>query len=106
MDQPKKKCSDWPLLTESQVNGFLSTLPKWSLIKDISSVEGQVVFKLKIKFLTTNFVAALDFIQKAGVVAEAQGHHPGMLSNLTLKLNLPSFIIHHQLFFISYSIQQ
>ena len=87
MDQPKKKCSDWPLLSESEINGFLSTLPKWSLIKDISSVEGQVVFKLKIKFNSTTFVTALDFIQKAGVVAEAQGHHPGMLSNLTLNLN-------------------
>ena len=73
-----KKCSDWPLLTEAEVNEFLSKLPKWSLIKDISSVEGQIVLKLHIRFLTTNFVSAMDFIQRAGAVAEAQGHHPGI----------------------------
>ena len=32
--------------------------------------------KLVRKFVCKNFVAALEFLQKAGEAAEAQGHHP------------------------------
>lgn len=78
MSEPIKKCSEWPLLTQSEVNEFLRTLPQFTLLRDSSSTDGKIINKLRIKFLTINFVAALEFIQQAGLVAEAQGHHPGM----------------------------
>ena len=73
----ERKCNEWPLLSDSEIESMLQTIPKWNIIKD-QIEEDKVIKKLQLKFSTRNFVDAMSYIQEAGNAAEAQGHHPGM----------------------------
>lgn len=59
-----------PALEEAEINELKPNVSDW----DIVEVEGiqrlQRVYKLK------DFVAALDFTNKIGVIAEEEDHHP------------------------------
>ena len=55
-------------LTGAEAKRYLAQLPDWELASDAKSVNIYVEFK--------NFAAALDFTNKIGVIAEAEGHHP------------------------------
>ena len=47
---------------------LLKQIPGWEL-----SNEGKTVSK---KYICTNFIEALEFINKIGKIAESEGHHP------------------------------
>lgn len=56
-----------PPLTPTQYNPLLAELPQWKV------VEGH---HLRRNYIFNDFVSALDFTNRAGTVAEAEGHHP------------------------------
>ena len=62
-----------PKVTESEAQELMKQIPEWSLIEvdDIQQLKRQYKFK--------NFVKAMEFANQLAEVAEAEGHHPGML---------------------------
>ena len=59
-----------PALTDAEIDGFRPLVPDWQ-IKEIDGVRRLIrVYKLK------NFVEALAFTNKIGVIAEDENHHP------------------------------
>jgi 4a-hydroxytetrahydrobiopterin dehydratase len=59
-----------PTLTESEIDRWLPEVPDWR-VKEVEGVKRlERIFKLK------NFVQALDLTNRIGAVAEAEGHHP------------------------------
>jgi len=59
-----------PTLTDAEVEGLLLHVIGWQ-VKEVDGVKRlEKVFKLK------NFVEALEFTNKVGMIAEEQGHHP------------------------------
>ncbi|HWP57457.1 MAG TPA: 4a-hydroxytetrahydrobiopterin dehydratase [Candidatus Acidoferrales bacterium] len=66
----KKKCvpceGSVPPLQEPQVESYLAQLPGWSLA-------GKWITK---EFSFEDFAAAMKFVDKVAVIAEAEGHHP------------------------------
>ena len=59
-----------PTLTDQQIIEFQPQVPEWQ-VKEVDGVKRlERVFKLK------NFVEALEFANKIGVIAEEEGHHP------------------------------
>lgn len=59
-----------PPLTMEEARGFLSQTPQWVL-----SDAGD---KISRSFKFDDFVMALDFVNKVGALAEAEGHHPDL----------------------------
>jgi len=59
-----------PSLAEAEITELLPQVPEWQVIEVDDILRLQRVFKLK------NFVAALEFTNKIGVVAEQEDHHP------------------------------
>ena len=59
-----------PTLTFKEASTFLSDIPGWELKKEATRLHRS--FKLK------NFETALDFVNKVGVIAEQEGHHPDL----------------------------
>lgn len=57
-----------PPLPRPQAERYLKETPGWSL--DTGGI------KISRKFTFTDFVKALDFVNKVGALAEEQGHHP------------------------------
>jgi 4a-hydroxytetrahydrobiopterin dehydratase len=57
-------------LTPDQVRQYLATLPAWKLTED-----GQ---RIRREWRVKNFPAVLDFFNRVGQVAEAEGHHPDL----------------------------
>ena len=88
-DSAAKKCNEWPLLDGETVRVIMGSFPLWDLVED------QKCFKISRKFTTTNFVTALNFIAKAGEVAEARGHHPDL--HLTSYRDVEVIIFTHSL---------
>lgn len=70
-DLASKKCGPCeggiPPLEKAEVNRLLSQLRGWGVEKE---------HHLCKTFSFPNFVAALDFVNKVGAIAEEQGHHP------------------------------
>jgi 4a-hydroxytetrahydrobiopterin dehydratase len=68
------KCSacrgDEPPLTDAEIYEMMPQVPEWEL------VEGDGVKRLQRTFTFSNFVAALDFANQVGEIAEQEGHHP------------------------------
>ena len=68
------KCSvcrgDEPPLTDTEIEEMMSQVPEWDLVED----DG--VKRLQRTFKSDNFVAALDFTNQVGEIAEEEGHHP------------------------------
>ena len=57
-----------PPLTIKEAQGYLAQAPGWDLLDDGRKIQRTYRFK--------NFREALGFVQRAGELAEAEGHHP------------------------------
>ena len=56
------------LLTDEEIERQLKDLPGWERVSDDSAI--RATFEL------TDFVAALDFVNQVGHIAEQMNHHP------------------------------
>ena len=56
-------------LTDAQIEEYKRQVPRWTLVREDSK-------KLKRAFEFKDFRQALDFTDKVGELAEAEGHHP------------------------------
>jgi 4a-hydroxytetrahydrobiopterin dehydratase len=65
---------DSPRVTEAELGQLRSHVPQWTL------VERDGVWRLERAFRFANFVEALDFTNRVGALAEAEGHHPVLLT--------------------------
>jgi 4a-hydroxytetrahydrobiopterin dehydratase len=63
-----------PLATAEERDEFMQQLPDWRIIT-INNIE-----RLVRQFRFPNFVSALAFTNAVGELAEAQGHHPTLLT--------------------------
>lgn len=63
-----------PTVTEAEIAGFRPQVPGWNIIE----VDG--IKRLEKVFPFDNFVHALAFTNKVGELAEAEGHHPALLT--------------------------
>lgn len=55
-------------LNEAEAKAYLSEAPGWDLDGSATRIERRFEF--------ANFAGALDFVNKLGALAEAEGHHP------------------------------
>ena len=73
-----EKCTacrrDSPLVTEGEIQEWKPLLPEWAL------VEREGVQRLERVFSFKNFSEALRFTNRVGALAEAEGHHPAILT--------------------------
>jgi 4a-hydroxytetrahydrobiopterin dehydratase len=60
-----------PPLTIEEVQGYLAQAPDWDLLDDDRKIQRTYRFR--------NFREALGFVQRAGELVEAGGHHPDIL---------------------------
>ena len=68
-------CSaDAPQVTEAELQSLGQDVPDWSVITLDGEQQLQRVFKFK------NFAEALAFTQTVGDLAEAENHHPAILT--------------------------
>lgn len=63
-----------PPLKSSEIQAYLPQIPDWEVIE----VDGVKHLTRQYKF--KNFVAALDFTNKVGELAEQEDHHPAILT--------------------------
>ena len=63
-----------PTLTKDQINQLLPQIPEWDLVERAGFKRLERIFKFR------NFAQALAFTNKIGGVAEAEGHHPALLT--------------------------
>ncbi|MBD3305916.1 4a-hydroxytetrahydrobiopterin dehydratase [candidate division KSB3 bacterium] len=63
-----------PVATDEEIAAFMPQLPEWKL------VERDGVKHLERVFTFKNFAHALAFTNKVGELAEAEGHHPTLLT--------------------------
>ncbi len=72
MDLTNRTCTPCkggiPPLTGAEAKSYLAETPDWMLDETATRIERKFNFK--------NFADALDFVQKIGVIAEQEGHHP------------------------------
>lgn len=61
-------------LSDSEANRLLAEVPEWRLQERNGEKQIERQFKFK------NFAQALAFTQEVGGLAEAQGHHPALLT--------------------------
>ncbi len=69
-----KKCTacegDTPPFTKGQITEHLAAVPEWKLTDDGKLIRRKYKFK--------DFVTAMAFLQKVGVLAEEEEHHPDL----------------------------
>jgi 4a-hydroxytetrahydrobiopterin dehydratase len=65
---------DAPKVDGSQLEDLLTEIPEWSLVE----VDG--VSRLNRQYKFQNFVEAIAFTNKVGEIAEAEDHHPAILT--------------------------
>jgi 4a-hydroxytetrahydrobiopterin dehydratase len=74
----KEKCtacrSDSPQVTEAEIQDLKAQVPEWTL------VEREAIQRLERVFRFRNFADALTFTTRVGELAEAEGHHPAILT--------------------------
>jgi len=63
-----------PTVTEMELSLYQPQVPDWQLI------EREGVKRLERAFKFKNFAQALDFTNRVGALAEAEGHHPAILT--------------------------
>ena len=65
---------DSPLVSEAEIQEMKPQIPDWVVVErgDIQRLERVFAFK--------NFAEALSFTNQVGVLAEAEGHHPAILT--------------------------
>jgi 4a-hydroxytetrahydrobiopterin dehydratase len=66
--------ADSPPATTDDINQWLPQLPEWRI------VERNGVRQLERSFKFKNFAQALAFTNRVGELAEAEGHHPDILT--------------------------
>lgn len=57
-------------MSDAELDAHLPLIPDWTL--------NETRTELQRAFRTKNFATALDFLSRAGAIAEAEGHHPDM----------------------------
>ncbi|NMF86781.1 4a-hydroxytetrahydrobiopterin dehydratase [Nodosilinea sp. P-1105] len=77
-DLTKKKCEactkESPPITEAEIQQLKPQIPDWDIKKQDESL------RLERQFEFPDFAKALAFTNKVGEQAEAQGHHPALLT--------------------------
>ncbi len=63
-----------PRLSDDELNTMLPQVPDWSVIE----VDG--IPRLQRTYTVPDFAAALDLTDRIGALAEAEGHHPAILT--------------------------
>lgn len=63
-----------PLATNQEIAEYLSQLTGWQIVEVNDVKQLQKVFSFK------NFVQALAFTNQVGAIAEAENHHPALLT--------------------------
>lgn len=89
-----KKCIpcsvDIPPMEGTKAKELIKELPHWELFEKDNTLRIKKDFKFR------NFKEALNFVNKVGVIAEAEGHHPNInlhdwnkveIENYTHKIN-------------------
>jgi 4a-hydroxytetrahydrobiopterin dehydratase len=73
-----EKCTacrrDSPLVTAAEIQELKPQVPGWIL------VEREAVQQLESVYPFRNFAEALSFTNRVGALAEAEGHHPAILT--------------------------
>ncbi|HHH35973.1 MAG TPA: 4a-hydroxytetrahydrobiopterin dehydratase [Gammaproteobacteria bacterium] len=65
---------DAPRVTAEEAADLLSQVPAWRI------VEREGIQRLERRYDFPNFVEALAFTNRVGEIAEAEGHHPDLLT--------------------------
>lgn len=77
-DLSKESCeacrADAPLISDEDLRALMPNIPDWSVIV----VDG--VMQLTREFAFKNFAQAMAFSNRVGEIAEAEGHHPAILT--------------------------
>lgn len=63
-----------PTVTEAEMRELLPQIPEWQI------EEHDGVPRLSRLFTFPDFATALDFTNRVGEIAEAEGHHPALLT--------------------------
>ncbi len=63
-----------PTVTEDEIAEFLQQIPEWEIVERSGIPRLRRVFQFK------NFAEALAFTSRVGEIAEAQNHHPAILT--------------------------
>ena len=66
--------ADAPLISEDELRRLMPAIPDWQVVV----VDG--VMQLTRDFSFKNFVQAMEFSNRVGDVAEAENHHPAILT--------------------------
>ena len=66
--------SDSPHVSESEVQELKHQIPDWTIVERESIPRLERIFRFK------NFEEALAFTNLVGALAEAEGHHPAILT--------------------------
>jgi 4a-hydroxytetrahydrobiopterin dehydratase len=73
-----EKCTacrrDSPQVTEAEIRELKPQIPDWKLVQHEGSERLERVFTF------SNFADALSFTNRVGALAEAEGHHPAILT--------------------------
>jgi len=77
-DLTAEKCTacrrDSPLVTQAEIQELKPQIPEWSLVDREGIQRIERVFRFK------DFAEALSFTNRVGALAEAEGHHPAILT--------------------------
>ena len=63
-----------PTVTDAEIAEYAPQIPEWQIVERDNIKHLERVFKFK------DFVQALAFTNKVGEIAEAEGHHPAILT--------------------------
>jgi 4a-hydroxytetrahydrobiopterin dehydratase len=63
-----------PTVTDDEARELMRQLPEWTI------VEREGIKRLERVYAFPTFVAALAFTMRVGEIAEAEGHHPALLT--------------------------
>lgn len=66
--------ADSPSVTEAEIAEYRPQVPDWDL------VERDDIPRLERTFTFDDFAGAMDFTNRVGGLAEAEGHHPAILT--------------------------
>lgn len=66
--------ADAPRVTDAEIERYLPEVPEWEV------VERDGIRRLERSYKFRDFVSALDFTNRVGAIAEAEGHHPDLLT--------------------------
>ena len=66
--------ADAPLISDDELRELMPKIPDW----EVTVVDG--IMQLSRDFKFANFVDAMAFSNRVGDIAEAEGHHPAILT--------------------------